>query len=62
MKDGMNIALPEKAFLDEIYFVARGKATLDFDELDIKKLSRRTLKKFSKRFPKYTQKVFADLI
>src|SRR3989304_2906487 len=30
MKNGMYIALPEKAFLDEVYFVARGKATLDF--------------------------------
>jgi predicted transcriptional regulator of viral defense system len=62
MKDGMNIALPEKAFLDEIYFVARGKATLDFDELDIKKLSIKTLKEFSKRFPTYAQKILKDLI
>jgi predicted transcriptional regulator of viral defense system len=62
MKNGMNIALPEKAFLDEIYFVARGKATLDFDELDIKKLSIKTLKEFSKRFPTYAQKFFKDLI
>jgi hypothetical protein len=62
MKNGMNIALPEKAFLDEIYFVARGKATLDFDELDTKKLSIKTLKEFSKRFPTYAQKFFKDLI
>ena len=62
MKDGMNIALPEKAFLDEIYFVARGKATLDFDEVDLKKMSIKTLKAFSKRFPIYVQKGFEGLI
>jgi len=61
MKDGMNIALPEKAFLDEIYFVARGKTTLDFDELDFKKLSIKTLKEFSKRFPTYAQKIIENL-
>jgi predicted transcriptional regulator of viral defense system len=62
MKDGMNIALPEKALLDQIYFVARGKATLDFEELDMKKLSIKTLKTFSKRFPTYAQKILGDLI
>ena len=62
MKDRMNIALPEKAFLDEIYFVARGKATLDFDELDIKKLSIKTLKEFSKRFPTYVQNFLKNII
>jgi len=62
MKDGMNIALPEKAFLDLIYFVARGKATLDFDELDLRKLSIKTLKEFVKRFPTYAQKALKDLI
>jgi predicted transcriptional regulator of viral defense system len=62
MKNGMNIALPEKAFLDEIYFVVRGKATLDFDELDLKKLSRKALKDNSKRFPTYVQNFIKDTI
>jgi len=56
MKNGMYIALPEKAFLDEVYFVIRGKAALDFDEVDIKKLSSKTLKDYSKRFPAYVQR------
>jgi predicted transcriptional regulator of viral defense system len=62
MKNGMYIALPEKAFLDEVYFVARGKATLDFDEVDIKKLSTKTLKDYSKRFPAYVQRVIEKMI
>jgi len=53
MKNGIYVASPEKAFLDQIYFVARGKATLDLDELDISKLSRKTLKAYSRRFPAY---------
>jgi predicted transcriptional regulator of viral defense system len=55
MKDGINIALPEKAFLDEIYFVMRGRASLDFDEVDIKKLSIKALKELSRKFPAYVR-------
>ena len=62
MKNGMYIALPEKAFLDEVYFVARGKAALDFDEVDIKKLSSKTLKDYSKRFPAYVQRYIEKMI
>jgi predicted transcriptional regulator of viral defense system len=62
LKDGMSVALPEKAFLDELYFVGRGKTTLDFGELDIKKLSIKTLKDFSKRFPSYVQNRVKNMI
>lgn len=55
MKNGIYIASPEKAFLDEVYFAARGKAVLDLDELDVKKLSPKKLKECSKRFPRYVQ-------
>jgi len=62
MKNGIYIALPEKAFLDEIYFVVRGKVTLDPDELDVKKLSTRTLKEWGKRFPAYVQNYMENMI
>ncbi len=62
MKNGIYIALPEKAFLDEVYFVVRGKAALDFDEVDIKKLSSKTLKDYSKRFPAYVQRYIEKMI
>jgi predicted transcriptional regulator of viral defense system len=61
MKNGIYIALPEKAFLDEIYFVARGKATLDLDEVDIKKLSIKTLKQLSRKFPAYVRSYLSDI-
>jgi predicted transcriptional regulator of viral defense system len=62
MKNGIYIAFPEKAFLDEVYLMARGKARLDLDELDIKKLSIQILKDLSKRFPVYVQNRLQNLI
>jgi predicted transcriptional regulator of viral defense system len=62
MKDGIYMATPEKAFLDEVYFVVRGKATLDFDELDIKKLSPKTLKEYSQRFPDHVRNYIEKMI
>ena len=62
MKNGMYIASAEKAFLDEIYFVTRGKATLDFDEVDFRKLPTKTLKEYAKRLPVYVQKRLKKII
>ncbi len=62
MKNGIYIATPEKAFLDQLYFVTRRKATLDFDELDIKKLSVKSLKELSKKFPAYVRSYLDDII
>jgi predicted transcriptional regulator of viral defense system len=60
-KNGIWIASPEKALLDEVYFMVRGKATLDFDELDIKKLSIKILKDYSKRFPTYVRRYISKI-
>jgi len=62
MKNGIYIASAEKAFLDEIYFMTRGKARLDFDELDVKKLSTKTLREYGKRFPAYVQNCLKKII
>jgi predicted transcriptional regulator of viral defense system len=62
MQGGIYIAKPEKAFLDLVYLASRGMASLDLDELDTKKLSMTTVRKFSKRFPRYTQKYLDRLI
>ena len=62
MRSGIYIASPEKAFLDEVYFLARGKAHLDFDEIDVKKLSIKTLKNYSKRFPPYVRSQMEEIL
>lgn len=62
MKNGICIASPEKALLDEVYFVSRGKASMDIDELDVKKLSSKKLKNYSKKFPSYVQSYIDKMI
>lgn len=56
MRNGMDIATPEKAFLDELYFLCRGKTALDLDELNLKTLSPKLLKKYAGRFPPYVRR------
>jgi predicted transcriptional regulator of viral defense system len=55
MRNGVFVALAEKAFLDEIYFVLRGRTSLDPDEIDLKKMSSKVLRDYSKRFPSNVQ-------
>lgn len=62
MKNGINIAVPEKAFLDQVYFFSRGRASLDLDELNLKNLSSRLLKEYGKRFPIYVQRRVAEIL
>ncbi|MBS3917637.1 MAG: hypothetical protein KG012_01990 [Deltaproteobacteria bacterium] len=62
MKNGIYIASPEKAFLDEIYLFTRGKVTLDLDEIDVKKLSIKRLKDYSKPFPSYVRSQIEDIL
>lgn len=61
MRNGIYIASPEKAFMDQVYFVTRGKATLDLDELNVKKLSIKTLKELSRKFPAYARSYLDDI-
>jgi predicted transcriptional regulator of viral defense system len=62
MKSGINIAMPEKSFLDQVYFLSRGRASLDLDELNLKNLSSRLLKEYGKRFPVYVQRRVAEIL
>lgn len=56
------IALPEKALLDQLYLVSLGKAKLDWDELNLKELSKAKFIKFSKKFPPRIQKLAQKLL
>lgn len=62
MKNGINIAAPEKAFLDQLYFQSRGKASLDLDELNLKGLSAQIARKYAERFPGYVQKRLREIL
>lgn len=56
MKDGIHIAVPEKAFLDQMYFVCRGNSSLDLDEMNLRNLSAKLIKNYSGRFPEYVHR------
>jgi predicted transcriptional regulator of viral defense system len=62
MKGGIYVARPEKAFLDLVYLASRGIASIDLDEMNLKKLSMTTVKEFSKRYPEYTRVYLNKLI
>lgn len=55
LEQGLYIAEPEKALLDELYLIARGKARLDLDALNLATLSRFKFLTYARRFPAYTQ-------
>ena len=55
MQNGLFAAFPEKALADQIYFVSRGLANLNFKELDLDDISPRKFKSFIKLYPKPAQ-------
>lgn len=55
LQEKLMIAYPEKALLDQLYFVSLGKAHLDFDELNLHELSKGQFLTWAKRFPIRTQ-------
>lgn len=44
------IALPEKAFLDELYFVSKKLRKIHFEDLDLTKINKTRLKKFIQNY------------
>lgn len=56
------LAEPEKALLDQLYMVSKGKTTLDYDELNLKDLKKTLFLKYAKKFPKPTQKLARELV
>ena len=53
LKNDIYIAEPEKALLDQLYLVTRGKRGLEFGELDLTNINNKILEKYSKKFPAY---------
>lgn len=62
LENGIYIAEPEKALLDELYLISKGKVNLDLNELDLKPIRKIIFLEYSKKFPRYTQKIVKRLI
>lgn len=55
-KKGVFWGEPEKALLDQVYFVALGKADISLEQLTLIGLSEEKLLNFAKKYPKVVQK------
>ena len=55
-------AEPEKALLDLLYLASRGQGEFNYNEIDLRNLEKRRLKKMAQRFPRYTGKMLSRLL
>ncbi len=60
-KDNMYIAEPEKALLDQLYMVSLGKASLNIQELDLRKIKMAALNLYMRQFPKSLKDKIKDI-
>lgn len=58
----LEIAEPEKALIDQLYLVSLGKASLDFDEINLWPVKQIRLKKYGKFYPKKTRRLLNKLL
>jgi predicted transcriptional regulator of viral defense system len=61
LEKGLDIAEPEKALLDTLYLMKRGKLSLALEELDLSGLSPRKLDAYGSRFPRYVKTALEGL-
>lgn len=55
-------ALPEKAYLDELYLISLKKRSFNLKAIETGKLNKKRLKQWSKKYPIYTQRLVRQLI
>jgi len=60
-ENGINIASPEKALIDCLYLVSKGKRGLNIDELYLKNINKEKLIEIAKEFPENTRKLVRDV-
>lgn len=51
LENGKYIAEKEKALLDQLYLLSRGKRSIAIEELDLREINREKLEEYAKRFP-----------
>lgn len=60
--DGVYVAEPEKALLDQLYLVSRGRARLAVDALDLSPIDSARLRAYAKAFPPPVQAAAEQLL
>ncbi len=61
LKNGIFTASPEKALCDQLYFISRGLAALNFKELNLSKVSLNKVLFFAAKYSKATQVLAKNL-
>jgi predicted transcriptional regulator of viral defense system len=61
-ENGINIARPEKALVDCLYLVSKGKRVLNIDELYLKNVDKERLIELAKVFPENTRKLVRGVV
>ncbi len=61
LENGMYIAEPEKALLDMLYMVARGKGNMGLQELDLRSIGRKKFAEYAKKFPRYLESLTQEV-
>jgi len=62
LQEGVYLAEPEKALLDQLYLVSLGKASLDLDSLDLKEIRRTVLRNYMKKYPAATRSLAQGIV
>lgn len=62
LENGTYIADPEKALLDQLYLVSKGKAILDLGALDLKVIRKTVYLEYLRKYPKETGKLARKLL
>ena len=60
-ENGINIASPEKALVDCLYLVSKGKRSINIDELYLKNVDKEKLIEIAKVFPENTRKLVGSV-
>lgn len=53
LESGIYIAEPEKALLDQLYMVSRGKRLVNVEELDLRNINKTKFDDYGRKFPSY---------
>jgi predicted transcriptional regulator of viral defense system len=62
LQAGLDVAMPEKALLDQLYFVSLGRASLSFRELNLKPIRASVLQTMAGKFPERTQRLVRQVL
>jgi predicted transcriptional regulator of viral defense system len=62
LDNGVYVAEPEKAVLDQLYMISRGRASKDMSEWSLVNLKKTKFMQYSRKFPEPVQKKAKDLV